>query len=47
MCLGGTMVASWSLTLQVAEWQGFELFYRNDKYLGKSPINCTGNPFRL
>ena len=32
MCLAGTVVASWSLTEEVAEWQGLEPFQCNDKY---------------
>ena len=50
MCLTGTVVASWSLTQEVAGWQ-FESFYCNDKYffslnsansvkhLGKTPLS--------
>ena len=32
MCLAGSVVASWSLTQEVAGWQRFEPFYYNDKY---------------
>ena len=32
MCLAGTVVASWSPTIEVA---GIEPFYCNEKYLGK------------
>ena len=32
MYLAGTVAASWSLTQDVARWQGFEPFYCNEKY---------------
>ena len=32
MCCAGAVVACWPLTQEVADWQGFEPFYCNDKY---------------
>ena len=32
MCLASAVIASWSLTREVAGWQGGEPFYCTDKY---------------
>ena len=50
MCLAGAVVASWSLTQEVVEWQGFKPFYCDQtfvslnsgnslKHLGKTPLH--------
>ena len=42
MCLAGSVVACWSPTQEVVGWQGFEPFYRNDKYLSLNSVKHLG-----